>query len=688
MGQHFIEAGSAIALVLDAVLSAAGSNFSAPFDSATQPHDVASANNETLIQYQTPGGAQIEGHANPGSGGSIGTAINSMLGLLSPVISAYALILPILGVIRGIIEILCCLMNPFCVIGAIIRLFAKWIPPFISLFPPLAGIIIILSTIKAILAIVFFIMTELIPFIELMIANIRNLVNLFANPDNLNDSQKESAIAKLTSLLETLIQKSGILVVFKPLLDLIFLILKLVAGFPCSGGNTKKTNSSTGNVGQVIQTPETPAQAASTASVPIINFDPDIDDSSCCPCSPDVITDRDKTPRGSGVLVVSGFGDCAPKFVFSLRTGNPKVRELEQFQESAEEQLNCQLDEPIKYSRPVGSTGDRSLLKVKLSDRRGVSRSVEVPVLDVKGTTIKVSSPLAFLFLGRLINYEVRPDYDMLVHQGVIGIGCHPDVKDVKNKLSDQFPNLGESALDSNPEAESLQDDYDKLVDDMDRIFDNIGNALDIFEDLMDDAFESPPVDEEELRELEEDVDDKVISLLRDIEEEAIDLLSGFAADLTNRFDTIAARNISSIASTFDVDKRTVRADDTDIATITVVPRDITGSLLLKNPPSGISDGVEILTDFGTVFDQRLDGPTGTVIAKIKSSVIGRAVISVKVNNELIVDSDGVDDPVVRTKAVNFVAEDILPTRRRRTKSSGKAAVNIGITPEREPGNR
>ena len=59
-----------------------------------------------------------------------------MLGLLSPAISAYALLLPVLGVIRGIIEILCCLMNPFCIIPAIIRLFVKWIPPFISLFPP------------------------------------------------------------------------------------------------------------------------------------------------------------------------------------------------------------------------------------------------------------------------------------------------------------------------------------------------------------------------------------------------------------------------------------------------------------------------------------------------------------------------------------------------------------------------
>jgi hypothetical protein len=654
MGQHFIDAGSTVALVLDTILSAAGQNFSAPFDSETQPHDVASANNDPLIQYQLPGGAQLEGHANPGSGGSIGTAINSMLGLLSPAISAYALILPILGVIRGIIEILCCLMNPFCVISAVIRLFTKWIPPFISLFPPLAGVIIVLSTIKAIIAMVFFVLTELIPFIELMIANIKNLANFFANPDDLNDAQKDAAIDKLKSLLETLIQKLGIITVFKPLLDLIFLILTLVAGFPCSSGNAKRTNASTSSVNQSA-----------------IGFDTETDDATCCrePICPEILSDRDKTPKGTAILIPSNYGDCAPSFVFRLITGDPDVRKLEQFQESSSEQLRCQLDEPIKYARPAGGSGDRSLLKVKLSDRRGSSRSFVVPILDIRGSTIKISNPLGFLFLYRLVDYEVIPDYEMLVHEGIIGVACHPDVIDVKNKVSSQFLQLGNSTLDNNPEAATLQDDYNKLIDDLNNIYARLDGCIDLVDG------QEPPFDD-------------ALDCLTSTQEDAVELLTDVITDLTDKLNIITARNTSASASTFDVDRNEVRADGYEVATITVAPRDVTGALILKNAPDGVESGVEIITDLGVVSEPQLQTTTGNVIATISSSIIGAASITVRINNELIVDSDGVDDPTTRIRIVNFVAEDILPTRRKRSKASGKTAINTGTTSEREPGNR
>lgn len=653
MGQHFIEPDNPVALILDAILSAAGPNFSTPFDSATQPHDVVSANSDPLIQYQMPGGSQLEGHANPGSGGSIGSAINSMLGLLSPAISAYALILPILGVIRGIIEIMCCLMNPFCVIAAVIRLFTKWIPPFISLFPPLAGVIIIISTIKAILAIIFFVLTELLPFIELMKANIQKLATLFNNPDDINEAQTSAAIEKLRSLLDTLIQKLGIMAVFKPLLDLIFLILRLVSGFPCSGGNTKKTNASTSSLNQSA-----------------ILFDADTDDSSCCqePICPEILSDRNKTPRGTGVLIRSGYGDCAPAFVFKLITRNSDVRKLEQFQESFEEQLNCQLDEPVKFSRPAGSTGDRSLMKVKISDRRGNSRSIIIPVLDISGTTIKVSSKLCFLFKNRLVNYEIIPDYDMLVHQGIIGIACHPDVAEAKLKIANQFPNLDQSTLDANPEAD-IQSNYNQLVADINDSFGCLSGCIDLVENG------TPPFD-------------AAIDCLSECETDTIDLLNSAITDFTGRLNSIIARNTSSSASSFEVDKLEVRADNNDYATITVTPRDITGALLLKNSPSGIDHNVEIITNFGDILTPQLNTSTGNVTSEIKSPIIGSATISVKINNELIIDADGLNNPITRTRTVNFVAEDILPTRRRRSKASGKIAMNTGTNSEREPGNR
>lgn len=669
---HFIPADSPVLPILEAILSAAGENFGTPYNSDTQPNDMIEANSETLIQYQMPGGSQLEGHANPASGGNIGTAINSMLGLLSPAISAYALILPILGVIRGIIEILCCLMNPFCVIPAVIRLFKKWIPPFISLFPPLAGVVILISTIKAILAIVFFIMTEVIPTIELIISNIKNMAALFSNTADLNDSQLQASQTKLENVLKTLIQKTGVMAVFKPLLDLIFLILRLVAGFPCKGGKSKSTDASTSNI-----------------STSPISFSLDERDSSCCEedLCPEILNDRSKAPKGAAILIKSGFGDCAPFFVFRLITGNPEVAKLEQYQESFQEQLNCQLDEPIKFSKPAGSNGDRSLLKVKLSDRTGLSREFIVPVLDISGTVVKIVSPLGFLFLGQLVNYEIVPDYEMLIHQGIMGVACHPDVTLAREEIAAQYPQLddGTSTLDNNPEGADLQDDYDNALNTLNLTYSDIGDAVaevgDITDELLQDLADGKPIDDRL-----PPFDDQ-INQINDARDNFVDTFNNFASGLSDALNSVISRNVNSSASTFDVSKEVVRADAEDFAIITIIPRDVTGTPILKSVPSTVDLNVQIITDFGVISNQQLNSSEGTVTAQIASSIIGEATISVRINDELIVDNDGTTT-TTRTRQVSFVAEDALPIRRRRSKPSTKSAINTGTTSEREPGNR
>ena len=97
---------------------------------------------------------------------------------------------------------------------------------------------------------------------------------------------------------------------------------------------------------------------------------------------------------------------------------------------------------------------------------------------------------------------------------------------------------------------------------------------------------------------------------------------------------------------------------------------------------------IYVVNSQGTNFYEVGMKLNGSVIAEIKSPLIGSATISVKINNEFIIDADGVNDPATRTRVVNFVAEDVLPTRRRRSKASGKTAINTGTTSEREPGNR
>ena len=293
MAIEFIDPDSEAAGILNAILEVAGSNFSLPYDASKQPHDVAEANSDILVQYQFPGGSQIEGHANPAAGGDMGSVINSLIALLAPAVSGYALLLPVLGIIRGIIEILCCIPNPFCLIPAVIRLFVKWLPPFVSLFPPAAGIIILISTMKAIMALIFYILTEIVPTVELMITSMKDLIAFLENPEDLTQAQIDSVKQKLTKLLEMLIQKVGILKVFKPLLELIFLILKLVAGYPCIPGNSDESNASLGSLG------------VSRTDLELIN------DSSCCgDLCPPILSIRSEAPRGTGILLPSFFGDC------------------------------------------------------------------------------------------------------------------------------------------------------------------------------------------------------------------------------------------------------------------------------------------------------------------------------------------------------------------------------------------
>ena len=619
VGQHFIDPDSPVAKILEGILEVAGSNFSTPYDSGTQPHDVTSANNDTLIQYQGPAGSQTEGHANPTSGGGMGAAINSMLALLSPFISAYALILPILGVIRGIIEVICAMMNPFAVIAAVIRLFAKWLPPFISLFPPAAGIIVILSTIKAILAIIFYIMTEVVPVIALMVDNIKNLAKFFANPDDLTDAQLDAAEEKLESLLATLIQKTGVLAVFAPLLELIFLILRLVAGFPCID---QPASSDTGTLLSPVEVP--------------LELDSFSCDESACP---PLISDRSKNPKGVAIMFPSNFGDCAPNFIWRVITANPDIKAIEQFQESLQEQLECLTDEPVKYARPVKSTASRSLFKVRITGRRGRAIEIIVPVLDISGTTFKFVSPLGFLFNG-VVNYEILPDYEMLIMQGIIGLGCHPDVKTVKDSISSLY-DLNTSALVKNPEAATLLDDYNKLLDDYNKLLDDVKGCIDLTDE--------PPFDNK----------------------------------IRN---AIIARNDNN--SLLEVDKKQVKAGSVDKAIITITPKDTTGALLVKNIPAGVDIPVDILTDFGDITNQKRNNRVGTITAEIRSDVSGVANITAKVAGKLVTDFVVINNKTtIATRKVEFIPEAILPIRRKKSKSSG-TLVDTGATSEREPGNR
>lgn len=632
---HFLNtpAGQVVLGILQGILDSAGPNFAPPYDSNYQPANSTSFNAESLIQMQLPGGGVMQGMADPGATETLSTAINSALAGLAPFISAYALILPILGVIRGIIEIICALLNPFAVIRAVIRLFKKWIPPFIALFPMFAGVIILLNIIKAIIAIIFYVLTVVIPTIELIRENIKAVAAALGAGADKSEAAAEAGKQKIRDLIAELLQQSGVLQVLQPIMEITFAILGLTAGFPCGSGKGRKKRS-------------VPFLA------PAVD-DADGDDCSNCESCPEIISDRDAVPKGVGALIPSSFCDYSPLFVFKLVTTNDKIRELEQYIQSKEAQLEGCLDEPIRFAKPVGSNRDTSLIKVKITSRRGKARTITVPVLDIEGTNIKIISPLARLFVG-VVNYEIEVDYEMMVMNGIMGVSCHPDVAAVANNVNNRFSDIDGSFLDNYPDTASFLDDYNNLITDY--------NSL--------------------IGELNEDNTDEELDK---ISGDLVNTLNDFITKSTRQFNYIASGAASDTYSTLEVNKTQVKADNIDKGLIIVTPKDVTGSSLLKDAPPGADIQVDIFSTFGTLGEKQFDSSTGSITAEISSHLLGSTEITAKVSGNFIKTAGDTED-VTKIITVKFVSDAQLPARRKKSKISEDSYASTGLGTEKAPG--
>lgn len=656
---HFIKDQTTLSII-QAILDIAGPNFNAPYDAGGQPIIANNRNNEDLIQFQVPGGTQLKGYSEPSMTESMGSAINSMLAVLAPFISAYGLILPILGIIRGIIEVLCAMMNPFAVIKAVIRLFTKWLPPFISLYPPLAGVIIIISLIKTILAVVFFILTVVIPTIQLIIFNIKTLANAFSGDSN--ESQRQAGREKLKALVSELANQSGVMGALAPLMELIFLILGLVAGFPCKKGKSK---------GKKKRMDITKVSA---------NFNALQEDATCCEedvCPPAIRN----PPSGNAVMVPTIFSEVPPFFAMKIITNNSKVKEYKQFVQNFPEQLNNQLDEEVDVATPAGGNGDTALIRVEITSRRGNARKINVPVVRIKGNDITVVSPAARRMIGK-VSYKLKPNYDLMVMYGLIGLACHPDVEAVKEEVENKFPNLDESVLERFPDLTNLQNDFRNINSALNDLLNKLNNQIQGDgtvsaanpDGVLGVTNKNPPYDDN-------------IQAITAIQDDAVARLSIFADGLKGLLNGILANATDKFNSTFDVDKTIVKADGKDRATLIVIPRDATGSNLAQNLPADVDVDVSFENNFGIILNKRRDNATGQILADIISTSTGTAILRAKVNSDFInvINDDGTES--VKEIPVKFVSDAILPTRRFVTKPDQDTFSVSGASSEKEPKN-
>lgn len=639
--------------IIQAVLDIAGANFQPPYSGGEQPYSASNFNAETLLQYDQPGGTASRPMAETAISQGIGSAINSLMNILMPFISAYGLILPILGVIRGIIEIICAMMNPFAVIRAVIRLFKKWIPAFISLFPPLAGIIIIISTLKLIMAVTLYILTEVVPTIALIQANIESIKDAF---NSKNEAKKEAGQEKIINVIILLLNKIGVMGVLLPLVKIISLLLRLVAGYPCSKKGSKKANGKRMDITAVPQ-----------------NFSA-IEDSSCCDekvCPDVIINPPSNKDSGAGLLLPAFYGELIPGFVYKLYTNNTRVKSLRKYNQSLKDQLNPQLDEEINTACPPGSdTDDCPLFKIKITSRRGGGRSLTTNCVRVRGSVVTIINPMAFRMLGS-VNYSIIPNYDILVMQNMIGLACHPDVSNARD-FSDPDTDLDTPLSDKVPFAAAI---VDEVVDINDFMNKQMSYMKTVGEQIADDN--NFPFDDQS--NALDDIQNNMVNKLNDYLNRTRDALNGTLSVVSDKF-----------YSSFDIDKTLVKADGQDFATIEVIPRDGAGADIAKNLPDGVGINVQISSDFGVVTNQRFDNSNGRILADIISTTPGTATCTAKVNSTYISEKDESNLETIKEIKVNFVADAILPKRRMISTPNKNIAQSglsqqTGLSREREP---
>ena len=152
-----------------------------------------------------------------------------------PFLMLYKFFLPVLNIIVCIIEVLCALISPFALIGALENLFVNCIPAFLNLFPMFALIIMIISILLLLLALIEYILCFIITLVLNLSGNIVGLIEAFL----VSNSVGVLAIAAKLGDLLCLLQDLLVLLAF---FDVIIQIIKdiLALGFsipPCGGGN-------------------------------------------------------------------------------------------------------------------------------------------------------------------------------------------------------------------------------------------------------------------------------------------------------------------------------------------------------------------------------------------------------------------------------------------------------------------
>lgn len=164
-------------------------------------------------------------------------AIAQLLSQVGPFLALYSFFQALLNMVLCIIDVLCALMSPWKARRAIKRLFKRCIPDFISLFPWIALVAMIISLILLLLALIEYIINTILAYINDIIRNLQ----ILAEAVQLDDSESVIAAARKISYLLCLIEQIfAILIAFAAILEIIRALLSVQGRSVCGKGASRQ----------------------------------------------------------------------------------------------------------------------------------------------------------------------------------------------------------------------------------------------------------------------------------------------------------------------------------------------------------------------------------------------------------------------------------------------------------------
>jgi hypothetical protein len=172
--------------------------------------------------------------------------INDLLGKFMPFLMLYKFFLPVLNLILCIIEVLCALLDPFKLPGAINRLFRQCIPEFLALFPFFALVIMIISLLLLMLTLIEYLVARIAQIIEIIV---QNIILLGRATQRLEEDSIIGIVKKIGDLLCFLQNLFIIFGVFNAIIQIIKALLSLSFNIPpCDSSNGSSSGCCTPDV--------------------------------------------------------------------------------------------------------------------------------------------------------------------------------------------------------------------------------------------------------------------------------------------------------------------------------------------------------------------------------------------------------------------------------------------------------